>query len=431
MSAYFLSEAYQSVYKQRLTEDFDDNLRFVDYMTDEDIEAVVESLLWEFQDYGCTMNEAFEFLYGAASPQVITESYEILSEVRNPELRAKARQMKADARVANTEKQIRQTNATSAEVRKNQRASEIKNAITNVRKRLDGPITAVKSAISGAKAGFGMARDGAKNIGAAVNNARKEGQAKLGSLLRTGARKLGLGRVRDAAKAAHHELSGRGARERELKTSFAKNVSNANKARRESERKDFGASVASELRKSPSPTPKTSRPVAAKIDLDIKKVSGNSSGRTSEAEAPKGRTHRRHGRVVSGARPNTSNPVKKTSDRRAAALEKIKAAMSNAPSQGPATPIGPVGTAGRTPGGNIRRQSTISGAWATERSRGPKRLQKAQKQQVNASYEALLDVILEDLIYEGYANNIDEALYIVESISEEALCQITEQYLAE
>ena len=413
MSAYFLSEAYQSVYKQRLTEDFNDNLRFVDYMTDEDIESVVESLLWEFQDYGHTMSEAFEFLSEASSPQVITESYEILSEARNPELRAKARQMKADARVANRATQLKNTNDTTASVRQNQRASRIGSVIKGIRKKLDGPITGVKSAISGAKAGFGMARDGAKNIGSAVNNARKEGQAKLGSLLRTGAQKLGLGRIRDAAKAAGYELSGQGSRERKLKTDLAKNVSNVRKAKRETERKEFRASVAKSLRE-PSRSSKTSDPWEGSY-----KSGGSSKKTTSSTRALRGSTSR------------AALPPAKTTDRRAAALEKIKAAMSNKSSQGPATPIGPVGTTERTPGGNIRSQSTRSRAWATERSRGPKRLQKAQKQQVNAAYEELLDAILEDLIYEGYANNLDEAIYIVESISEEALCEITEQYLAE
>jgi hypothetical protein len=418
MSAYFLSEAYQSVYKQRLTEDFNDNLRFVDYMTDEDIESVVESLLWEFQDYGHTMGEAFEFLSEASSPQVITESYELLSEVRNPELRAKARQMKTDARVANRATQLKNTNDTSASVRQNQRASRIKTAISGIKKRLDGPITSVKSAISGAKAGFGMARDGAKNIGAAVNNARKQGQAKLGSLLRTGAQKLGLGRVRDAAKAAHHELSGQGSRERKLKTDLAKNVSNVRKEKRESERKEFGSSVASELRKATSKsstTPKSSKPVAAKLDLDIRKVSGNDSVRTVQ-RAPKGFDA---SKPSSQRRPAYGKKGNQVTGKGVAysdlSSDKLKVARNMQAVARARKEAGPISA--RVPRGTTGLRGF--------------RKQRGSKEQVNASYEALLDAILEDLIYEGYANNLDEALYIIENISEEALCEITEEYLAE
>jgi hypothetical protein len=74
-----LTESYSEIYDHRKAEDLFDNLRFIDYMQDEDIQEVVESLVWEFRDYGNTLAESFDMLSFAASDTVICESYDQVS----------------------------------------------------------------------------------------------------------------------------------------------------------------------------------------------------------------------------------------------------------------------------------------------------------------------------------------------------------------
>jgi hypothetical protein len=80
MSIYSLTESYSEIYDHRKVEDLFDNLRFVDYMLQEDIEQVVEELVWEFRDYGNTLQEAFEMIDYALEDTVICESYNQLIE---------------------------------------------------------------------------------------------------------------------------------------------------------------------------------------------------------------------------------------------------------------------------------------------------------------------------------------------------------------
>jgi hypothetical protein len=77
---YNLTETYSEIYDHRKVEDLFDNLRFVDYMLQEDIEQVVEELVWEFRDYGNTLQEAFEMIDYALEDTVICESYNQLIE---------------------------------------------------------------------------------------------------------------------------------------------------------------------------------------------------------------------------------------------------------------------------------------------------------------------------------------------------------------
>ena len=82
MSRYHLTEAYGELYNPRLTEaSFYDNLRFVDYLQQEEIEEVMESLIWEFMDYGDTFEEAVNTLEATFSDEeILSESLELISE---------------------------------------------------------------------------------------------------------------------------------------------------------------------------------------------------------------------------------------------------------------------------------------------------------------------------------------------------------------
>jgi hypothetical protein len=82
MSRYHLTEAYGELYNTRFTEaSFYDNLRFVDYLQQEEIEEVMESLIWEFMDYGDTIDEAVDTLEVTFSDEdILSESLELISE---------------------------------------------------------------------------------------------------------------------------------------------------------------------------------------------------------------------------------------------------------------------------------------------------------------------------------------------------------------
>ena len=82
MSRYQLTEAYGELYNARLTEEsFYDNLRFVDYLQQEQIEEVMESLIWEFMDYGDTLDEAVGTLKNIfTDDEIIFESLELINE---------------------------------------------------------------------------------------------------------------------------------------------------------------------------------------------------------------------------------------------------------------------------------------------------------------------------------------------------------------
>lgn len=184
MSRYHLSEAYAELYSNKLNEDIDDNLRFIDYMQDEDIQEVVESLYWEFRDYGYTSDGAFDVLKEAASDEVLTESVDYLCE------KMSARQ-KSDWKTTK-ERQREQSDATTADKNRNRRHSERQARVANVVNKFRDIVGKVKNfgtnAVNKAKSyGAGAATAAQLLPGAAAT----AGKARLTNLLRTGARLAG------------------------------------------------------------------------------------------------------------------------------------------------------------------------------------------------------------------------------------------------
>ena len=384
MSAYFLSEAFQTVYKQSLTEDFNDNLRFVDYMLEEDIEAVVESLFWELQDYGCTAEEAFEALTEAASSDVIMESYEIISEGRNPEVRAIARQKKQEARAAQRQQR-------AAELRSDKRAS-----------RVQGGIRRLKAAWSGAKAGFGMANRAMSSVAGNVNQARKEGQAKLTSLLRTGA---------DRIRKIGSDLSGETRRQRELRSDVRKNIRNVRAANRAAELDKFNRQVAAELR---APGPNISR------TPDTIDTATPSFTRRTRSQ---GRV--RTGSTRVGAGPNISRrpSAPSSSERRYPSEPSGQTTLFTSPLKGKSA-----GVDVKVPPSGMKPYGKRKSAKPLERTRQTTLLNRFREE---VDQELLIQYIAEDIVNSGYANNVEDALYIIENLSENVLYEITQEYLAE
>ena len=351
MSRYQLSEAYASLYSPRLQEDFDDNLRFIDYMLDEDIEEVVESLFWEFRDYGHSIDESIDLLRASASSQVINESLEMLSEARYT-----ARQMQD--RAAFRAKQQSDTEATS-------RSTDAKIRQDHRKARIDGAISRVKAAWKGAAGGLGRAakavRSGVSKAGEFVSQQREAGKAKLQKLMRTGSAKV---------ERAKRDITGETAR---TKTLRSRQRYDSNKERRAEATKSAVGNAFSE--------PEKKKPQAA------------------------------------------LPPARERQDsRRAAALEKIKKAAEGSANKGIAF-SGPGGT-------SIAQSAKGKQQTAMRAASGQKRqARKAKPTMQTNSYEALLDTIIEDLIYEGYASDEHDALNIINSLNEDTLQDITQEYL--
>ena len=365
MSRYHLSEAYAEIYTPRLQEDFDDNLRFIDYMLDEDIEQVVESLFWEFRDYGHTIEESIDLLRVSASDEVICEYIEYLTEA-NPYAPAGSKESQQYNKFASKSKKRAERDA-SAQTRRAARKA-----------RVDGAISRVRAAWEGAKGGFGRAAkavsSGVSKAGEFVSKQREAGKAKLQKLIRTGANavKTGVTRAKNAYGAAKRELSGAPEREARLKSDFNKNV-RAAKAR---------ASV------------------------------GNAFADKPESKKPASRP------ALPAAKTQQQNP------RRAAALAKIKAAAEGAKSKGVAF-SGPGGT-------SIAQTAKGKQQVAMRAASGQKR--SARRTKVNESfvdYDLILDEMINDLIAEGYAETENDAMDIINSLNENVLYDITQEYLVD
>lgn len=227
--SYYLSEAYGDLYNPRIDSYLNDNLRFIDYMQDEDIEEVVESVFWELRDYGNTLEEALEIIKISASDEVITESYDELLEEFLVESRSQLMARRQAAQQGLQQQKARLQSDTRKEAR---------------RARVDGAISRVKAGIAGARGGMGRA---AKALGSRVTSAAstagkaaQEGKARLGQLLRRGVSKVqaGAGRVGRAYTAAKKELTGETGRQAELRRSLRQNVRSARAAQRASATKD-------------------------------------------------------------------------------------------------------------------------------------------------------------------------------------------------
>lgn len=376
MSRYYLSEAYASIYNPRLQEDFDDNLRFIDYMLDEDIEEVVESLFWEFRDYGNSIDESIELLRFSASSEIINESLEILSESRAGERRM---QQRAEVRARQKSEREATTRGVDAKIRQDQRKA-----------RIDGAISRVKAAWKGATGGMGRAAkavsSGISKAGEFVSQQRQAAKAKLQKLMRTGSQKVqtGIGRVQRAGAAAARELSGAPEREDRLRGEFRKNVSAA-RSRLASNNTD-------------------SEPAKTEPKKTLRKPVRRTSNRSENIERAKQALRKRAiDRAMATSTkllPGSTEPTSKSSFAKAAKARtnKQNAALSRR--------LG--GTTGRlyqTP--------------------------PEKKVMLRASYEAMIDNIVEDLIYEGYAYDEYDALNIINNLNEDTLYDITQEYLAE
>jgi hypothetical protein len=398
MTLYSLTETYSEIYDHRKVEDLFDNLRFVDYLQDEDIQEVVESLVWEFRDYGNTLEEAFEMLDHAVTVPVLYESYDeligdVLYEASRVDMAARIQARKQYMK--DSEKAASQARATG---RANQRAARISSAKQAVKSKLSGPISSVKQSISGAAGGMGRAAKALR--GAAV----EKGKAMLKSLLRRGGKAL-------TSTGRSIEASGKAAAAAPATTRTAKVGRTTVTTTTEpggSKRQMVGRAVrkvgaALQRKAGKAPDSKMTR-----ADYDKRKADRDAAAKTSVGDAfakPKP--------VLALPAKTSGQPAvqREVSARKQEAAKKIAKAAEGSTARG---------TRFAGPGGRLSSQRTKTGY--------KERLAKFASQLSEQDYNTLVDYILEDMISEGYASDVLEALDLFESLTEDSVIDIALEY---
>lgn len=430
MTLYSLTEAYSEIYDHRKVEDLFDNLRFVDYLQDEDIQEVVEELVWEFRDYGNTLEEAFEMIDYALEDTVICESYNQLVEDVLYEYTITKGKHRADfagsAQGRVTTGKTHRFDPKEVE-RRAKRIGQVRSANRSVKSRLSklsGPISSVQQAISGSAGGMGRA---AKALGGKVV---EKGKVMLKSLLRRGGKALtsagqsiegsGVRASQQAPKTKSVRVGKTtltatkepGGAKRQMVGSAVKRVGQALQRRGEVNKPN------SSVRALPSRTsgsPATQRS-SSKEPLLARDPSGNviNTNKTTKAlpSATSGRP----------AVQRTSPGI--TTARGVRATARLKKAAVSPPSSGPVRALPPKGAGTFTPSGNIRSEAQRKYALSRAARQGKKALNREE-------LDLLLQYISEDLIDAGYAYNIDEAYEIINDLDESTLTEIIYDYLEE
>ena len=171
MSQYALSESYSEIYDHRKIEESFDNFRFVDYMLPEHLEEVIEELVWEFRDYGHTLEESFEMIDYALEDQVICESYDqLIADVLYEATVTKGKDRSKFAGSAQGRVTTGKTYRSDPQEveRRAKRLGQVKTASRSIKSKmskLSGPISSVKQGISGSAGGMGKS---VKALGGAV-----------------------------------------------------------------------------------------------------------------------------------------------------------------------------------------------------------------------------------------------------------------------
>jgi hypothetical protein len=455
MSRYTLTEAYSEIYNPQKVDELFDNLRFIDYMLDEDIEEVVESLVWEFRDYGSTLDEAFEVLSYSASDEVICESYDqLVQDILAEATITKGSQRSqyagsAQSRVTSGRGDVLAQQAAAKKLAKksgkavasrlsaeaDQQAQQRREAR---RARVDGAISRVKSAMAGAKGGMGRAAKAlggaARQAGSAAAGLAQKGKALLGSLLRKGATAAGkavygAGRSIEARgrQASQSGLEARRAGKpsrsgqmtlvlepttQEKAGGKASTVGRAvRKVGAALQRMGKGQKQAPEKKEAPQmkalpaarPETETRRAaVQRKLDTAAK---GTSSSET--------RTGSPSPRLALPAKTSGKPAVQRTvSARKQEAAAKLQKAATGTQARG---------TRFAGPGARLSPTRTRTGY--------QERLAKFSKQLNKEDYEILVDYIIEDIISAGYALDEMSALDFLEELSENTVIDIALEYL--
>lgn len=376
MSKYHLTEAYGNLYNPRKADEtFYENLRFVDYLMQEEIEEVMESLLWEFMDYGNTLDESYGLIEGVFSDDVILE--ELISEAyedRYPEL--KKQEVKAKQAAKSARREARKAAVTGA----------LKKAGETVKGAATGTGSAAMGAMRAGKQAAAGAYERAKGLPG-------KAMAALKGLVRKG-----------AAAAARKGKSMETAGERQ---------SAAGLASRQAGRKGRGGQY--ELSFEPSTKEKSGgirKAIGGLLKKAGQRVYRAVANSTTSPQGPKA--------------PAAQGPRRPYNRKEVAMAKQSKAAAGQGPTQ---SRVGaPAGTFTTQTKSGESRPTTKKSRRETE-----KRLQRlnpdVKPSQMGEDYELLAQYILEDFINAGYADTYEDAFEILENLSEGSIVELTEMYL--
>jgi hypothetical protein len=178
MSRYYLTEAYGELYNPRKTDEtFYENLKFVDYLMNEQIEEVMESLLWEFMDYGNTLDESYTLIENTFSDVILEE---VLAEAINPRQKAE-RAARVGAERA----------ATLKTARREERVAKVTGAVKRAKESVKSSAAGVGSAASRAATGTYKRASGlAGRAMAALKGIVRKGAFAVGSKMRQAGEKI-------------------------------------------------------------------------------------------------------------------------------------------------------------------------------------------------------------------------------------------------
>jgi hypothetical protein len=437
MSRYQLSEAYSEIYDYRKIEESFDNLRFVDYMLPEHIEEVIEEMVWEFRDYGHTLEESFEMIDYALEDEVICESYDQLVA----DVLYEARRVDMASRIASRKQYAAQSEASATEARqrakRQERGARVRGAARTVRNKLTGPISSVKQAVAGSAGGMG------KSVKALGGKVVDRGKALLKGLLRRGGKalsKTGKQMMTSGTKAAAAPATTRTARVggRQVTVTTEPTAETGSKRRAVgSAIRKVGVALQRKVGKEPSKMSrgdyeqrKAERTAAAKKEVGdaFAKPKALPPARPENATrraavqrkldvASKGTTDT----GVKTSAPRKALPAstsgqpavqrKQISARKAEAAKKLEKAASGSRTRG---------VRFAAPGARLSTQRASTGV--------KERLAKFAGQLKESDYYDLIDFMLEDIMSIGYAQDESEALDILESLTEDSVVDIALEY---
>jgi hypothetical protein len=447
MSQYALSEAYSEIYDHRKIEESFDNFRFVDYMLPEHIEEVIEELVWEFRDYGNTLQESFEMIDHALEDQVICESYDqLIADVLYEATVTKGKDRSKFAGSAQGRVTTGKTYRFDPQEveRRAKRLGQVKTASRSVKSRmskLSGPISSVKQGIAGSAGGMGKS---VKALGGAVVD---RGKALLKGLLRRGGKALSKTGKKMMASGTSAAKSGLASRQAGKATSSGQMALDFEPSTKE---KAGGAatSVGRAIRKVGAALQRKAGKEPSKMtrgDYEQRKAARSAAAKKEVGDA--------------FAKPKALPPSRpETATRRAAVQRKLDVAAKGTTSTGVKTSAPRKALPASTSGQPAVQRKQIS----TRKAEAAKKLEKAASgskargvrfaapgarlssqrastgvreraakfasQLKESDYYDLIDFILEDIMSIGYAQSESEALDILESLTEDSVVDIALEY---
>jgi hypothetical protein len=389
MFKYYLTEAHGNLYNPRETDHtYYDNLKFLDYLRVSDIEEVMESLLWEFMDYGDTLDEAADILESIFSDDdVLCETVDYLVEARSTRTSSRGgyrggSRINMEARREMQKRQAAESEKLSAMKAENLKKLARRGADTTARARRAERAAAVRGALRGAKQ---TVRGALERSQKHVTNMRSQLAAKGSS----------------AALKAQAALS-----------KISRTARGAVKGAIEGARKEY---------QTPSKAPSSRIPGKQRTQM-AREAAKREVGR------PFDKPKMQVGKTVHGrpAPPPPPRPKSKSS---------IVPARPSAPSSGKVIKTRVQDTA------NLSRPSLPPSGKSGGSTKSGKQLTKSQREFKNAAlmrrlpedldYDLLTQYMIEDIINEGYADSEEEAIYILENMGQEILDELVESYLQE